>query len=247
MPEPHPSPDAQVALRERPSGRCALHQRWADLAFLHWAWDPAEIQARLPSGLEVETWDGKGWLGVVPFSMERIRPRGLPPLPWISWFLELNLRTYVTDEAGRPGVWFFSLDCNQPVAVSWGRRAFHLPYRHARMSRRIDADGTIDYRCRPNVHGRGSRTVWRPQGELRRAEPGTFEFFLVERYLMFTEGPNGLRQGRVFHAPYRIADLDLQEWDAEIPISNGFANPGRPPEHALFSPGVDTEVFALTP
>lgn len=222
-----------------------MYQGWADLAFLHWAWDPAEIQPRLPVGLRVETWDGRGWLGVVPFSMECIRPRGLPPLPGISWFLELNLRTYVTDEAGRPGVWFFSLDCNQRIAVALGRRFFDLPYRHARMARHVAADGTIDYRCTPKDDGRETRITWRPEGDLRAAVLGSLEFFLVERYLLFSSGRKGIRQGRVHHSPYRIAGLDLRAWDAETLVSSGFPDPGRPPDHVLSSPGVDTKVFAL--
>ena len=110
-----------------------MRQRWAGLLVLHWPIEISLIQDRLPPGLHVDTFNGQAWIGVVPFFMQRVRPTGLPPVPWLSWFLELNVRTYVHDDAGNPGVWFFSLDCNQPVAVEIARRAFHLPYQHAAM------------------------------------------------------------------------------------------------------------------
>ena len=130
-----------------------MRQCWSGLLFLHWPVDPAMIQSRLPDGLFVDTYDNKAWLGVVPFFMDRVRPVMLPPVPGLSWFLELNVRTYVHDAQGRPGVWFFSLDCNQPLAVEIARRFFHLPYEHAAMKaarrgdqskpERIEAEGHL--------------------------------------------------------------------------------------------------------
>src|SRR5690606_19660805 len=104
------------------------------LLFAHWHVDPALVQATLPTGLYVDTYEGHAYLGIVPFAMERVRPARLPALPWFSSFLELNVRTYVHDADGRPGVWFYSLDCNQPLAVTYARWRYHLPYQHARMA-----------------------------------------------------------------------------------------------------------------
>ncbi|RYD26824.1 MAG: DUF2071 domain-containing protein, partial [Verrucomicrobiaceae bacterium] len=129
-----PTDDLRLEMRVRPAGRPVMFQRWSGLLFLHWRMNPEEIQRRLPHGLHVDTFGGKAWVGVVPFFMERIRPVGIPAVPWLSWFLELNVRTYVYDDKGRPGVWFFSLDCNQPVAVEFARKIFHLPYQHAAMN-----------------------------------------------------------------------------------------------------------------
>ena len=112
-----PTAAQRLAARERPQGFPVMRQRWSGLLFLHWPVEISLIQKRLPPGLHVDTFDGQAWLGVVPFFMQRVRPIGLPPVPWLSWFLELNVRTYVHDDAGNPGVWFFSLDCDQPVAV----------------------------------------------------------------------------------------------------------------------------------
>jgi len=94
-----------------------MYQRWRRLLFLHWDWDVAAVQATLPAGLTVDPWEGRAWLGVVPFRMEGVRPRFLPAMGGLSNFPELNVRTYVRDERGRAGVWFYSLDCAQPIAV----------------------------------------------------------------------------------------------------------------------------------
>ena len=108
-----------------------MYQRWSHLLFLHWRWDPAAIQATLPDGLFVDTHENHAYLGVVPFWMDAVRPRFCPPVPGLSWFLELNLRTYVHAADGTPGVWFYSLDCNNPVAVHLARTLFSLPYKAA--------------------------------------------------------------------------------------------------------------------
>ena len=112
MPPELPTAAQRLAMRERPSATQVMHQRWGDLLFLHWPIEAALIQEKLPEGLYVDVFGGQAWIGVVPFYMERIRPVGMPPVPGISWFLELNVRTYVHDSKGRAGVWFFSLDCN---------------------------------------------------------------------------------------------------------------------------------------
>ena len=119
--------------RARPTRRAAMRQRWDDLFFLHWEHDAADLQARLPAGLTVDRFEGRAHLGVVGFRMNAVRPAGLPALPWLSYFRELNVRTYVRDADGEPGVWFFSLDCDRAPAVALARAWFGLPYEHATM------------------------------------------------------------------------------------------------------------------
>ena len=106
-----------------------MHHAWRDLLFLHWRVDPERIQRTLPPGLTVDVFDGAAYVGIVPFFMCDIRPRGLPAMPGLSNFMELNVRTYVHDAQGTPGVWFYSLDCNSRLTVWGARRFFHLPYR----------------------------------------------------------------------------------------------------------------------
>lgn len=222
-----------------------MHQRWEQLAFLHWRWNADEIQRTLPAGLFVDTFQGDAWLAIVPFYMRGIRPRFCPPVPGISNFLEMNVRTYVHDEQGRPGVWFYSLDCDQPLAVWTARTFFHLPYQHALMQAPI-SDGWIDYTCHRRGEASESRFRYQLACETHPAEPGSLEFFLSERYLLFSQTPRGIRCGQVHHAPYPLADVKLETWDLEPLLQVGFADPKRPPDHLIGSPGVDVRVYSLT-
>jgi len=140
---PDATTSALLSARERPARPYVMLQRWERLAFLHWRWDPDVIQRTLPPGLTVDTFQDSAWLAIVPFFMRGIRPRFCPPVPGISDFLELNVRTYVRDAQGRHGVWFYSLDCDQPLAVWTARTFFHLPYQHARMSATIEERGSV--------------------------------------------------------------------------------------------------------
>src|SRR5437763_5271452 len=138
---------ARLAAREPNARRPqVIYQRWESLLFLHWRLPAARIQATLPQELTVDTFNGDAFIGVVPFFMRNVRPVGLPTMPWISDFQELNVRTYVFDPNGTPGVWFYSLDCNQPLAVIAARALTGLEYRNAEMSAMTGE--FIDYTCR---------------------------------------------------------------------------------------------------
>lgn len=278
-----PSLSQRIAEQQRGVAAPVMHQRWTDLLFLHWKWDAADLQSRLPAGLTLDLHEGTAWLGVVPFFMQRIRPRFLPPVPWLSWFLELNVRTYVHDAQGRPGVWFFSLDCNQPVAVQLARSLFRLPYFHAAMCHEGDVDSSLHYRCRrrnqPAEAAAGIR--WKftgpppgappsqaatpgappsrrlsqaaspgapPSRRPHQAAPGTLDFFLLERYVLFAATRTGIRSGTVAHVPYPVVNAELlspPESAAQPLVWNGFQAPARPPDHICGSPGVDVRVGAL--
>jgi uncharacterized protein YqjF (DUF2071 family) len=223
-----------------------MRQRWAGLLFLHWPVDPALIAARLPAGLHVDTFEGRAWLGVVPFFMQRVRPVGLPPLPWLSWFHELNVRTYVHDDFGNPGVWFFSLDCNQPLAVEIARRAFHLPYQHAVMRSEISAT-RIRYSSRRKAPAaREAEFDYAPPQVTHPAAPGSLEWFLVERYRLFSSNPTGaLFCGSVHHRPYQIAPADCTRWSTEPLRLNGFPEPDEAPPSMLTAAPVDVTIYPL--
>lgn len=233
-----------VASQPLPRKPVIMHQRWRRLLFLHWSWDADAVQATLPAGLTVETWEGRAWLGVVPFSMEGVRPRFCPEVPGLSNFLELNVRTYVRDAAGRTGVWFYSLDCAQPVAVWAARTFFRLPYFHATMREEVRAD-RIRYASRRRGDAEESRFEYAPQGEARPARAGSLEEFLVERYRLFAAGHEGLLSGQVWHAPYEIQSAEVREWSIEPLREAGFAMENHPPEHVAYAPGVDVRIYGL--
>ena len=240
-----PTLETRLAVREQPARSHVMVQRWEKLAFLHWRWDAAEIQRTLPPGLYVDTFQGDAWLAIVPFYMRGIRPRFCPSVPGISDFLELNVRTYVHDEQGRPGVWFYSLDCNQALAVWAARTFFHLPYQHARMNAEMK-DGWIDYRCQRRGAAAESRFRYHIAAESHAAEPGSLEFFLAERYLLFSQTPRGIRCGQVHHVPYPLASTALEAWDVNPLLQAGFVDPQRPPDHVIGSAGVGVRVYPLT-
>ena len=241
-----PTHDQRLAVCGHPGGFPVMRQRWSDLLFLHWPTVPSLIQSRLPDGLFVDTFGGQAWLGVVPFSMERVRPVMLPPVPLLSWFLELNVRTYVHDAEGRPGVWFFSLDCDQPLAVELARRAFHLPYQHASM-RLVRSGNQIDFTSRRKTPGEGDSLFrYAKPTKGRPAEEGSLEWFLVERYLLFSAGPDGqLFSGRVHHAPYRISQAHCDHWSTAPLRLTGFAEPQPPPPSMLVAEPVEVTIYPL--
>lgn len=239
-------------LRERlvPESPCVMHQEWRELLFLHWAVDPEVIQARLPDSLRVDCYNGKAWVGIVPFFMRGVRPRFLPAVPGISDFLELNLRTYVVDAHGRPGVWFFSLDTSHRLPVWIARKFFHLPYCHAAM-RGSEQQGSVEYysKRRTGAGWDGEQAYrWSRQGALRVAEPGSLEFFLVERYRLFSHDAkrDRLYTGQVHHAPYEFSDVNLGAYSKRLFSLNGLEEPLGAPDSAIASPGVPVRIHALS-
>jgi uncharacterized protein YqjF (DUF2071 family) len=247
-----PTLESRLVQRELPAQRHVMYQRWSHLLFAHWLEEPERIQATLPKGLFVDAFNGRAFVGAVPFYMERIRPRFLPPLPGISWFLEFNLRTYVHDVDGRPGVWFYSLDANQSLAVALARRFFHLPYFRAKM-RAATGDGNMQSRSHRQGHQIQDRVDYKiPDGPMAEAESGSLEFFLLERYLLFAHDRSRDRvlSGRVFHSPYPFAEVDSESFKAHIaPVftAAGFDPPAERPSSLLYSPRVDVKVFPTIP
>ena len=201
------------------------------------------VQRTLPRGLSVDTYDGTAWIGIVPFCMRRVRPVMLPLLS--RNFLELNLRTYVKDYRGVPGVWFYSLDANDPLAVWTARLFFGLPYMYARMHVEVRSE-EIRYcsqRC-------GFSTVqeyrFRPSDDLGEAKIGSLEFFLIERYRLFSVRRDRLLTGRVYHAPYRLKKAVVANLDKHLFELDGLQTPPGSPASALYSAGVDVTVYSVT-
>lgn len=241
--------DARLRERARPQGPLVMYQRWEELLFLHWAVEADLVQAGLPPGLKVDTYDGRAWIGVVPFQMLNVRPRFLPAVPGLSNFPELNLRTYVYDEQGRPGVWFYSLDTPQSIANWIARRFFNLNYRMARFG--IESSGqALRYQSELRLPGGWDEPQcynWSRQGEPFHAQPGSLEFFLVERYRLFAydQKRSRLYSGQVHHVPYPIQSAGQLEYSKRLFSLAGLEEPGGAPASALCSAGVDVAVHLL--
>jgi uncharacterized protein YqjF (DUF2071 family) len=190
----------------RPSQPWIMRQTWQRLLFAHWPVPAAALAARLPTGLTLDTFAGQAWLGVVPFFMRGVRPRGTPAVPWLSHFPELNVRTYVT-AAGKPGVWFFSLDAGNPVAVQLARSFFHLPYFNAQFTTAQHGQ-QVDYASRRAHRGAPAAALditYGPSGSIFHAAPGTLEYWLTERYCLYSADKQGLvYRGDIRHAPWPL-------------------------------------------
>ena len=221
----------------------ALGQTWDDLLFAHWQVPAADVREHVPASLEVETFDDSAWLGVAPFRLSGLRARGTLPLPRISEFLELNVRTCVRAGDGRPGVWFFSLDASSRLAVEVARRMYKLPYFHARMSAAQRGEW-IDYECaRIEEPGRVFSAGYRPTGAVFHAQPGSLEWFLMERYCLYTTDDRGALQRADIH--HELWPLQAAEAVIELASVSPLALDGVPVCH--FSRRQDVLVWPLEP
>lgn len=201
---------------------------WLDLLFAHWSFEPESIAALLPRGLELDTFDDRAWVAVVPFRMARVGPRGLNWLPGVSAFPELNVRTYVT-RGGKPGVWFFSLDAASRLAVRAARLGFFLPYFDANM-RCESRDGWIDYRSvrasPPGVFaGR-----YRATGPVYQSTPGTLEHWLTERYCLYSADRRGqIWRGEIHHVQWPLQPAEAEIETCTVTDAWGITLPDEPP------------------
>ena len=246
------------------NSRLALRMGWHHLLFLHWPVEAAHLQKLIPDELEIDTFDGRAYVGLIPFSMTRVRPRWLPHLPFAPRlyenFHETNVRTYVRHRAtGERGVWFFSLDAASLLAVIAARGWFHLPYFWSKMKIQIVRNGNerhIEYSSRrlwPSSSGTSTiRAVVDLSRAPRLAEADSLEHFLVERYLLFSHDGKHLYRGRVAHAPYRLHSAKLESCEenliaaANIDLSHieysKCAQSVAP--HVLYAEDVRVEAFA---
>jgi uncharacterized protein len=228
-----------------PLSRWAVTMIWEDLLFAHWPIPGPEMRAIVPPSLELDTWDAQAWIGVVPFRMRSVGPRRLNGLPWVSAFPELNVRTYVRNK-GKAGVYFFSLDAGNWLAALTARVAFKLPYFWARMACK-KAEGisyTSERLLGPAAAFSGS---YAPTGEPRRAQPGSFEHWLVERYCLHTTDSSGnVHCGDIHHPPW-----PLQNAEAEIVTNTMLSPTGLALPHVApvlhFVKRLDVVAWALTP
>jgi uncharacterized protein YqjF (DUF2071 family) len=189
-----------------------VSQSWRDLLFAHWPVSPSALRQLLPPRLELDTFAGDAWIGVVPFRISHIAPRGVPRALALA-FPELNVRTYVTAE-GKPGVWFFSLDAASLPAVIAARVAFHLPYFWAHMALGSDADWA-SYTSRRRHPGAPAATFvgrYRPAGPVFQSVPGSLEDWLTARYCLYAAN----RSGTLFCTEIHHAPWPLQVAEAEI-------------------------------
>jgi uncharacterized protein len=208
-----------------PGRSWVMAQTWTDLLFAHWSVAPDILRAVLPPQLPLDTFDGRAWIAVTPFGVRNLRLRPAPPVPVLSAFPEINVRTYVTVE-GKPGIFFFSLDAGSSLAVAAARHAYRLPYFRARMSIVHDAVD-IRFTSRRIGHEAPARADFRgryaPVGETFHAQSGSLEHWLTERYCLYTfDDQRRLQRADIHHPPWTLqraeADIDINTMTAEIAV-----------------------------
>src|SRR3984893_8417985 len=192
-----------------PDSPWIMEQTWNDLLFAHWPVAPQNLRPLVPSVLPLDTFDGQCWVAVTPFHMSGIRARWMPPLPGLSAFSELNVRTYVTYR-GKPGVYFFSLDAGSRLAAWAAKITYHLPYFYARMrvtNADRDKDGWIQYNSFRNS-GAELSGRYRPTGPVQIRRRGTLEHWLTERYCLYTQVRNSVYRAEIHHEPWPLQDAE---------------------------------------
>lgn len=213
-----------------PSRPSAMRMTWLDLLFIHWPVDVATLRPLVPKRLSIDTFDASAWIGVVPFRMHATRARFLPPVPFLSDFPELNVRTYVTID-GKPGVWFFSLDAFNRIAVEVARHTFHLNYCYARMecTRIGDEIRYVSLRTHRGMPGASFEARYGPVGAAAHAVKGSLDHFLTERYCLYADRKGTLLRGEIAHEPWPLrparAEIGLNTMTEQL----GFKLPNRRP------------------
>ena len=207
----------------------AIDMVWRDLLFMHWPVDADHLQSLLPPGIEVDTHDGQAWIGLVPFTMDRVRLWWLPRIPGFRRFHECNVRTYVRCN-GVPGVWFFSLDAANPFAVWAARLLWKLNYVFARFKVKSLKDSFTYEVKRP--FSAGSRIRWEAGKDLPSASAGTIEHFLTERYCLYSASRGRIWRGIVHHEPWQLRQVEVPEFNDELVAKAGIEVDGPPLCHA---------------
>ena len=232
----------RITPSRRPSGSNDGTQTWECLLFAHWEIPIETLRSHVPAEFEIDTFDGRAFVGVVPFKMRHIRPRWLPKFAAFN-FLETNVRTYVIHR-GRPGVYFFSLDANSRLAVWAARAGWSLPYYYAQMSTSQSGD-QFTYQSRRRGNSAQLHVTFCVDQHLGPSAADTLEHFLLERYLLFVKRRGQIYVGQVHHSPYDAHSAIIEQCQGDLITAAGLPAAERPPDLAHYCPGVDVEVFGI--
>jgi uncharacterized protein YqjF (DUF2071 family) len=241
-----PTLEARLSLRERPQESPKLIQHCHDILWMHWSCPVETVQAALPPGLHVDTYKDKAFVGIVPQRVTGLRLGWAPPIPFMSSGIELSVRTYVHDDQGRPGIWFFSIDTNNSLAVTAGRSRFKLNYQPAITDfHRIGKK--LTYMAIRKGEQQQEKIFFRIRDDIPAPAEDSLEFFLTERYLLFTS--NRKRQqlfaAQFHHKPFAYAKPDVGDWQQAPFRWNGSTPFAKPPTNVLYSTGGKVEFFPL--
>jgi uncharacterized protein YqjF (DUF2071 family) len=206
-----------------------MTQTWHDLLFAHWPVDRSQLRSKVPAAFELDLFNGDAWIGIVPFHMTNVAPRGVPSLPWVSEFPELNVRTYVR-VGDRAGIYFFSLDAGSALAVQAARTLLNLPYHSASMA--VSRTGTVvGYSSARHSDPTAQFSVtYEPIGSVFVALEGSLEYFLTERYCLYHLDHRGAPYRlEIHHPPWPLQRAEAQLVRNTMAEVNGVGLPDQPP------------------
>jgi uncharacterized protein len=232
-------------MRGRPPGTPIMHQNWEKLLFLHWPFAIDEVRPLIPDGLELDTFNGVAWVGLTPFTVTDLALHPLPPIPGTSSFHELNMRTYV-HRNGEPGVWFFTLEASKLLPTLAARALYWLDYRLSEMVFRTKGVPFEFVAHRTGDIDADFAASWVPGKLLPAAETESLEFFLTERYALYSARDNALVQVRIYHAPWQLHSVEALTLETTMFDWLGLPEPTVEPL-AHFSTMERVEVWAPTP
>jgi hypothetical protein len=216
----------------------AMRQSWNSLTFLHWRYEAGIVSRLLTRGLELDTFDGSAWVGLVPFGITGLTPPRIPAMPWISHFLETNVRTYVIGPGGRRGVWFFSLDAARLAAVVGARVSFALPYYWARM-RLEQNEARVKYWSARRIGAAVGCEVEIEKGDI--AAPSELDLFLTARFRLYAQRRGKLLAAEIAHDPWPLREAKVIRWKESLLEAAGLPAPQGEPI-ALYSDWIDVIV-----
>ena len=222
--------------------RAAMVHWWDELTFLHWPYDPSEVQRLLPRDLTVETFDGTAWVGLVPFFL-RVGLPGVPSIRSATRFAETNVRTYVRSNDGARGIWFFSLDAERLAAVLTARSTYRIPYFWSEMAI-VYRGSTITYSCRrrwPGPRCADSRVTIDVGDRYEPPELTELDHFLTARWALFSAPRSGLHRARAVHKPWPLHRARVVELYDELVPAAGLPAPACAPL-VHYSPSVRVRI-----
>ena len=221
----------------------ALVQEWRNLTFMHWEVEPEVLMPHIPKGLEIDLFQGKAYVGTIPFVMKNVRPRMLPSLPGVSTFPEFNIRTYVTKN-GKPGVLFITLDAQSRITCWHAPRSYGLPYRYAKC--KLNASNEkYSWKSRRTSDGVELEGECEIHGESRIAEKNSLEYFLFERYSLYTEHRGKLHMAYTLHAPWVFKDGNVKITKNTLTESYGLGIDVINPHYVHASEGVYVQTWPI--
>ena len=221
----------------------SLVQEWRNLTFMHWEVDVDKLAKHIPDGLEIDLFKGKAYVGTIPFMMKNVRPRLLPALPGVSTFPEFNVRTYVKKN-GIPGVLFLTLDAQSRITCWHAPRSYGLPYRYADCDLEVSKVG-FTWRSKRKSDGVMLKGSCEIVGRNRKATPGSLEYFMFERYSLYTLHQGKLHMAYTLHAPWEFSDATVDLVDNSLTDSYDLGIDVKSPDFVHASDGVYVHTWPI--